>query len=239
MLSDALGKVGRLIRRVGRKATAQSFVEIPEGLPSMQSGGIESRKLLDNFETLARVLNMQANQLDEWREKVVQLLLRPLVDEDEGIEVQGDEYETSTKEQDSLYVYVGVLRAAVADRHDALTGLSNQLVEEEVKTAVNNAKNGKGPLPELLLDLLSVRSRLKPSHDIPPMRGMVTDLRALSVALRWQEESGSSRARAELSVVQKELANFQGFLRDQMKAVTSLEQSVSDRMIYCSFADSP
>jgi E3 ubiquitin-protein ligase SHPRH len=228
MLSDALRKVGRLMRRVERKANSQTFVDIPEGIPSVQSGGIESRRLLESFEALVGVLNVQANQLDEWREAVVQLLLRPLVDEDEGIEAQGDEYETSTKEQDSLYVYTEALRAAVADRHDALTGQSNYLVQEGVRIAVDNAKNGKGPLPELLLDLLSVRSRLKPSHDIPSMRSIVTDMRALSVALRWQGEGGNTRARAELAIVEKELVNFQAFMRGQMKAIASLEQSVSD-----------
>jgi E3 ubiquitin-protein ligase SHPRH len=226
MLSEALGRAGTLMRRVGRKANSQSFVEVPEGLPSERTGGIESRKLLENFETLAGALNVQANQLDDWRENVVQLLLRPLVDEDEGMEVQGDEYETSTKEQDSLYVYMEALRAAVADRHDALTGQSNFLIQEEMKVAVSNAKSGKGPLPKLLLDLLSVRSRLKPSQDIPSMRSLVTELRALSGALRWQGEEGSSRARAELAIVDMELTSFQGFMRDQMKAITALEQSV-------------
>ncbi|KAH0566125.1 hypothetical protein GP486_000486 [Trichoglossum hirsutum] len=230
MLSEALGRVGRLMRRVEKKANLQSFVEIPEGKPSVQIGGIESRKILDGFEALVGTLNVQANQLDEWRENVVQFLLRPLVDEDEGIEIQGDEYETSTKEQDSLYVYMEALRAAVADRHDVLTGQSNFLIQEEMKVAANNAKNGKGPLPELLLNLLSVRSHLKPSQDIPSMRSLVADLRALSATLRWQEEEGSTRARAELAIAEKELSNFQGFLRDQMKTTANLEQSAPGSM---------
>ncbi|KAI9772245.1 MAG: hypothetical protein M1840_000994 [Geoglossum simile] len=226
MLSDVLRKVGRLMKVVGRKANSQAFIDIPEGIPSVQSGGIESRKLLESFEALVGALNVQANQLDEWRESVVQLLLRPLVDEDDGIEVQGDEYETSTKEQDSLYVYMEALRAAVADRHDALTGQTNFLVQEGVKFIVDNAKNGKGPLPRLLLDLLAVRLRLKPGNDNPSMRSMVTDMRALSATLRWQGEGGSTRARAELAIVEKKLANFQTFMRNQTKAIAGLEQEL-------------
>lgn len=39
---------------------------------------------------------------------MAQILMKPLVDEDEANETTGDEYEDSTKQQDELYVYFDV-----------------------------------------------------------------------------------------------------------------------------------
>lgn len=89
----------RFIAEVGQKARAQSFVTIPEVEALRQIGGLESKRLEEKLAVLGAALNEQANILDEWREEVVQLLMRPLVDEDES-EVKGDEYDASTLEQD-------------------------------------------------------------------------------------------------------------------------------------------
>jgi E3 ubiquitin-protein ligase SHPRH len=76
-----------------------------------------------SLDDLGTCLDAQANQIDEWREHLIQILLRPLVDEDDGLEVNGDEYEESTKLQDEVMVYVHALRTMIADRHKYLTGM--------------------------------------------------------------------------------------------------------------------
>ena len=86
--------------RVAHKAREQAFVEIPEMGTVQEIGGLESRNVQEKLELLTRALNDQANQLDEWREKVIELLICPLVDEEGTTDIRGDEYDESTKTQD-------------------------------------------------------------------------------------------------------------------------------------------
>ena len=106
---------------VGEKVQSHSFVQIPETTPLSGQGGIESRNITTKLHDLLIIIDQQAAQIHEWREKIIKLLLLPLVDEEET-ELQGDEYETSTKQQDEVYVYVDALRALVADRHVRIFG---------------------------------------------------------------------------------------------------------------------
>jgi hypothetical protein len=59
----------------------QQFIEIPEFRQSDFSGGILSRKVFERLQVLVDQMNEQANQLDEWREKVIQRLRLPLLDQ--------------------------------------------------------------------------------------------------------------------------------------------------------------
>jgi E3 ubiquitin-protein ligase SHPRH len=181
---------------------------------------------MEQLDTLAIVLDAQANKLDEWREQTVQFLLRSLVDEDEGVEITGDEYEESTKTQDEVMVYVQALRAAIADRHDALTGQENQLVAYEVKTTLRLAKDGEGAFPEKTLELLNVRAQLKPKKEMGSIRGIVAELRALATSLRPDAENGSIRAQNELSIVERQLNATQKQFTEQTKVTAALEKEI-------------
>jgi E3 ubiquitin-protein ligase SHPRH len=181
---------------------------------------------MEQLDALAAALDAQANTIDEWREQTVQFLLRPLVDEDEGVEITGDEYEESTKTQDEVMVYVQALRAAVADRHDALTGQENLLVKNEAKVALKFAKDGAGAFPEKTIELLNARQQIKPTKDLGSLRGIVTDLRGLVTSLKPDAEGGSLRAQNELAIVEKQLSVTQKQLSEQTKATAALEKEL-------------
>jgi E3 ubiquitin-protein ligase SHPRH len=224
--SKIFQKADRLMRTVAKRAVTQAFVQIPEFPSNPPKGGLESRRIMEQLDTLAIALDAQANKLDDWREKTIQFLLRPLVDEDEGVEITGDEYEESTKTQDEVMVYVQALRSVIADRHDALTGLENKLVEYEAKTALRLAKEGDGAFPEKTLELLVERQKLKPAKDMGSVRGVVAELRALATSLRPDAENGSARAQNELSIVEKQLNLTQKQLSEQTKTTVALEKEV-------------
>ena len=212
--------------KISEDAASQSFVEIPE-IESLPFQGLESRRVLEKLEALGSVLNEQANLIDDWRESVIQLLLRPLVDEEEEeVELTGEEYENSTKIQEDLMVYTLILRAAIADRQDALSGLENERVRYETKYAGRQAENGEGPSPEKLLELLEQRLESKPAREEGSFRGIVTDLRELTTKLRHEAANGSDRARVELEIVQKQLDLTQAQIGAQSKAATSLEREL-------------
>ncbi|RDL41323.1 p-loop containing nucleoside triphosphate hydrolase [Venustampulla echinocandica] len=226
ILQEIYRKADRLMRKISKKAATQTFVEIPEFSSNPPKGGLESRRITEHLDTLGLVFDAQANQIDEWREQTIQFLLRPLVDEDEGLEITGDEYEESTKTQDEVIVYVQALRALIADRHDALTGLENKLVEHEVKVALRLAKDGDGAFPEKALELLSARNQLKPTKEMGSVRGSVGELRVLAASLRTDAQNGSSRAENELSIVEKQLSGTQKQLSEQIKTTAALEKEI-------------
>lgn len=211
---------------ISEKAQNHSFVEIPEMVPLSCQGGIESRNIMTKLDALLAIIDRQAAQLDEWRGKMIKLLLLPLVDEEEETDLQGDEYETSTKQQDEVYVYVDALRAIIADRHDILTGQTNTRVEHEIKFALDQAKEGIGHSPELLKKLLSVRRTLKPPPGLGSVRGIITQLRELKTDLRGQMQKVSTRASTELAIVDATLHKLHGIANDQIKVVNSLDREL-------------
>lgn len=123
-------------------------------------------------------------------------------------------------------MYVDALRALIADRHDVLTGQDNELIKHEMSVAFKQAKEGQGHSPELLLKLLSVRTRLKPAKDLGSVRGMITELRELKTTLRGATEKGSSRAAAELLIVNAALRNLHQISVEQTKVVAGLDQEI-------------
>ena len=101
LLQEAHYKAETLMCRVRDKVRTKSLVSIPETAPLRNRGGIESRAIFERIDNLIVVMRNQATQIDEWRGKTIELLLLTLVDEEEA-DLQGDEYEASTKQQDEV-----------------------------------------------------------------------------------------------------------------------------------------
>lgn len=101
LLREAHNKAETLMCRVNERVSAKSLVDIPEISPLRNRGGIESRTIFERLDNMITIMQKQATQINEWRDKTVRLLLLTLVDEEET-DLQGDEYETSTKQQDEV-----------------------------------------------------------------------------------------------------------------------------------------
>lgn len=225
VLVEARKKVETLMLTLHAKAQHQSFARIPDLKSPASRGGIESRSVLEKLEGVTAIINQQANQIDEWREKAIKLLSMPLVDE-EDTDLQGDEYETSTQQQDTVYSYVDALRAIVSDFHDIVTGQRNMLIEHEMKVALHQASAGGGHSPELLKELLRMRDDLKPPAGAGSVRGIVADLREIRTTLRAQLDKGHLRAGAELGIVNNALTTVQSLSATLSKAAVALQREV-------------
>ena len=225
LLAETLSKADSFMTVVRSRATAQSFTEVPNFTDLTFSGGIESCNILNRLDELCNSMNRQAEQVDEWRDKMVELLLLPLVDQEE-VELQGDEYELSTKQQDEVYVYMEALRAVVADRHDALTGQSNILIRGEMGIALQKAMHKEGHAPELMQQLLRTRLNVKPKEELGSIRGIITELRALKSSLRGPDERASTRTAAEIAMIDKALETLQSDATKQAKATAGLEKEL-------------
>jgi len=227
MLTDVSRRVGRFMKIINEKVRAKSFVAIPELNPRLFSYGLEGRRLLERFEDYCEALNENAKQYQEWRDVMIKLLTQSLIDEEDDIELEGNEYETSTKHQDEMYVYMEGLRAIFADRHDSVTGQSdNVLISHEVKMGIAQAKRGEGPSPELYLSIMNKRTTLKPDAKLGSLRGIVSELRSLATSLEWQESGGSTRAEAELEIVRRVLDGASHMATEQSKISSNMEKEV-------------
>ncbi|KAL3470661.1 SNF2 family N-terminal domain-containing protein [Aspergillus californicus] len=226
ILIESSRKAKRYVKKIKDITRKKEFVVIPKMKPQIYSKGVESRRLIERLEVFCTLMNEHAVQYKEWRQKMVELLSQALIDQEDDSELQGDEYEKSTKHQDEVYVYMEALRAMYADRHDALTGQKNVLIAHEVKLATSQAQKGEGPSPTLYLEVMESRRRLKPGSDLGSLRGFITELRILGSSLEWQANEGSSRARAEFEILTMVLRNVTDIYTEQNKIASDLEKEV-------------
>ncbi|MCJ1276785.1 hypothetical protein MMC21_004592 [Puttea exsequens] len=226
ILQEARGKAEGVMQRISDKLDQRNLVEIPAIAPLKQHhGGIEFRRYVEKVEILIKIMQDQAAQLGKWRNETTRRLLSPLVDK-ESNDAQGDEYENSTKQMDEVYTYVDALRAIIADRHDIITGQDNELIKHEMVVALKQAREGQGHSPELLQQLLAIRTQLKPHKDVGSVRGLITEIRELKTGLRNSAERNNSRAAAELLIISNVLSKLQQISIEQMKAVMGLDREI-------------
>lgn len=208
-------KALKLINSLKNKAEKQKFVEIPDIDPPSGRGGIESRTHLDNICELTNALNEQVITLDKWRENLVQLLIKSMMDEDENEneELKGDEFEVSVMEQELSERYMTAIRGLIADREEALQGLPNALVKHDIQTDLSRA----GSYQDFLRELIAKKEMLKPKKGLRFLRVHITELRGVVANLKARDQSGNSRARVEKALVEAELKRVQETMTSHTK----------------------
>ncbi|GAB1195334.1 hypothetical protein APSETT444_004592 [Aspergillus pseudonomiae] len=226
MLAEISRKVGHFMKTIRERAQKNQFVNIPQMKPRLWGKGLESRRVLDKLENFCDTMNNHAVKYDEWRQTMIKFLSQSLIDQEDDSELEGDEYEKSTKHQDEMYVYMEALRAMFADRHDALTGQKNVLIAHEVKSGIVQAQKGEGPSPTLFLQMMNIRSSIKPDPQLGSLRGIISELRSLATSLEWQTSGGNTRARAELELVTLVLQNASQMASEQAKVAANMEKEV-------------
>jgi E3 ubiquitin-protein ligase SHPRH len=217
LMQESRKKALAYISEFQRKKERQDFAVVPDITPPEEgAGGIESQRILDAIGELADVLNEQVIMFDEFREKLVALILEPLVDQDDDKELEGNEIEVSVEKQEESYAYMSVLRALLADREQALNDAQNLLIQQDTQAAMQRpSKMHK----TLFLQLIALKNKVNPvlgGHK--SMRRLLNDLRSLISNLRQTEEGGSGRARLERAVAEQEYKELQKMQAIQIKA---------------------
>ncbi|KAJ4987153.1 SNF2 family domain-containing protein [Stagonosporopsis vannaccii] len=226
LLWDVKNATQRQMRKVEHGRPYHHLPTVDE-LPDL--GGIESRRVLETIDEISDFLNAQAEKIQEWRMKTVEILLMRLTDDDDDMETTGEEYEISLKAQDELYVSIMALRTLVADRNLAIHGLRDNLIEEELRSAEKRAlsKNedeDKGHAPELLLEFVKQRRELMSTLHGGSLKGLIAEIRSKITPLQWRAENDDHRAAVESSVLQKLLGSVQLVLSKQSKVLLDLEK---------------
>lgn len=227
---ELLGDVKNTTQRQMKKIEARKpFHQLPDVEQLTDLGGIESRRILETIDEISDFLNAQAAKVQDWRTKIVEILLIRLTDDDEGMETTGEEYENSLKAQDELYVSIMALRTLVADRNLAVHGLQDSLIDEELKTAVRKARSNdpeedKGHAPELLLEFSQQRNDLMSTLHGGSIKGVIAEIRSKITPLQWRADNDDNRAEAESTVLQKHLNSVQAIMAQQSKALLEMEK---------------
>ena len=226
MLTDVTKRASRYMTKIKDKSKKKTFVSIPKLKPDFFVRGIQARRLFERFEDYCHSVNLVSSQYNKWRDIMVKLLSQSLVDQEEKEELQGDEYDESTKHQDEMYVYMEALRTICADLSGALTGQKNPLIDHDVKGGIILAGKGEGPFPELFLSVMGVRNELLLNPELGSLRGIIYELRAFFNSLEWQAGEGSSFARSEAEVVSSVLKNASKMATEVGKCQAGIEREI-------------
>jgi len=87
-----------------------------------------------------------------------------------------------------------------------------------VKVSLQMATSREGQCPDLILQLMEIRSVLRPHVELGSVRGGIAELRAIRTTL----EGGNNRSVVETAVVEEMLEVLQRIFSEQMKAVAAL-----------------
>ncbi|PHH80486.1 hypothetical protein CDD82_1716 [Ophiocordyceps australis] len=229
ILGSSRDKVLGLMDAIERKSREQSFAEIPE----LVVGGeqeTESAEVMERLAGLYQELNVQAHMIKVWRGQVVELLLQRLVDEEEDSEATGEELGDSAKFQDLLMVYHQVLRSAISDRQDAISGQVNQLVKHETDMALKMAEQGEGPAPDKMVEALRKRDQAKARLKGISMRGAIGELRALQT--RREATQGQGVAATALRATQTQLSGQSRAILELEAELDSFKMTMNARLEY-------
>lgn len=232
ILKDTARKAESLTRKIKDLVLKGKLIKMPN-IQDLKFSGIESRRIVEKSDALFDIMRCQSQIIMDWRAKMAECLLKPLVDEDEdGIETTGEEYETSTKEQDELYVYFDAFKAMHADLNTLTTGENAALIDHEVKMLIVAAKKFLDPndeyhgvvhAPDLLLELMDKRNQLRGrAEDVGCVRGLIQEARSLETFIQH-----GSRGEAERAIIRGHLNALQHNFSQYAKALTELEKEIS------------
>ena len=234
ILKDNSRKSENLMRKINDLVKNDQFTKMPKIRELDSLGGIESRRIMEKSDDLCDVIRELAAVITEWRAKMAEYLLNPLVDKDD-VEITGDEYEDSTKQQDELYAYFDAIKAMQADLNTFIAAEETPLIDHEMKSLAKAAKAKLNPdivddmktevhAPELTLELLKVREKFRlKKQDVGSVKGLIQEARSLESSLGFYE---SGTRAVEREIIRRHLNALQRVLSDYTKASSGLEKEV-------------
>ncbi|GAO50610.1 hypothetical protein G7K_4734-t1 [Saitoella complicata NRRL Y-17804] len=203
----------RYITGLKQKAAEQDFPEIPEMLQSQLTGGFKSRHIFERLQELCEALNEQANVMDDWRNRMVELLTGPLVDQEDFQDATGEEYTNSLDVAAECSCLLAVLVRSLAWRVHSLNGFisgpqaatSREEEESEIMQQLK-ADAEKARLPLHLGSLQAIRNEFR------------------EIARDNMLGGGEGQGRnLEREIAAKEVTRLHKVIQDQLTACNKLE----------------
>ncbi|EPX73194.1 ATP-dependent DNA helicase [Schizosaccharomyces octosporus yFS286] len=131
MMNDIIVKTSKHIGEFSKQFNKKNFVVLPK-LPKLISRGtILSYIAVEDYEQIREQLNLQAESLVKFRERLIYLMKLPLLDQES--DPTGDEYEESLNAQSEISFCIDVYRQMISDRVAAIDGTMNTFVSHETE----------------------------------------------------------------------------------------------------------
>ncbi|ANB14363.1 E3 ubiquitin-protein ligase IRC20 [Sugiyamaella lignohabitans] len=221
LLTEPTQKVEVLVEKLKSRAVVQQFVTLDDATidDKKMAVGIESRNLLDAINGLGQALNRQADLIDNWREEIIKLLTKGLLDKD--ADPDGEEYGESLDAQEFAFSYLEVLQQVLSDRTEAITGTSDPTIMEKV-AVLDDAKS------DFQKDLEKARNDCRPIQSVPgsnnfeySMAGYMSEIRTLPSTLT------GPRGSIEVYLLMKMKPMVTKIYNEQRKELKMLTKEVS------------
>ncbi|WBW73255.1 DNA-dependent ATPase/ ubiquitin-protein ligase E3 Irc20 [Schizosaccharomyces osmophilus] len=131
MMSDIIVKTNKHIDEFSKQFNRNNFVDLPKLPKPISKGTILSYIAVEDYEQLREQLNLQAESLVNFRERLIYLMKLPLLDQES--DPTGDEYEESLNAQSEISFCIDVYRQMISDRVAAIDGTMNTFVSHETE----------------------------------------------------------------------------------------------------------
>ncbi|EPY50316.1 ATP-dependent DNA helicase, variant [Schizosaccharomyces cryophilus OY26] len=131
MMSDIIKKTSKHIDEFGKQFSRKNFVVLPKLPKASSKGTILSYLVVEDYEQLREQLNLQAESLVKFRDRLIYLMKLPLLDQES--DPTGDEYEESLNAQSEISYCIDVYRQMISDRVAAIDGTINTFVSHETE----------------------------------------------------------------------------------------------------------
>lgn len=175
-------------------------------------GGILSRRIFDQMDTVCELLNIQMEKLIEWRQVVFEMLVQKVSNED--AEADGEEYQRNLDIQEESAIYLEELRLMLGDRRAMLTGVRYTDTKKSPYDAQTGETEAEKVLaPKLVKERMAVRTG---KHD-GNVQSLYNEMRARLTETDIREEQSmlSQEIRRTKKILDHHKKLLEDFEKDQ------------------------
>ncbi|EJD53059.1 hypothetical protein AURDEDRAFT_180640 [Auricularia subglabra TFB-10046 SS5] len=242
--------MSRLERDAQKLKTPPQDLQIEE----CPQGGIRSADLMEEGNEILDILQDQGELLLNWRQKLVELLVRPLSNRQQ--QADGEEYNVGLETQAQAEVYLQAYAALLADRRETLTSDRTTLATHDDRSTRLRLTNvaARANLPEayqldlvpepldsmnldnpeqevMLSELMSQRKRVKDDRSNRSLRMVMVDLNRIMSRVGDRKEE-TEIARMECQRLRTAIAHQERILEKFEAELPPLRRAFNERVQY-------
>ncbi|QSL66161.1 hypothetical protein MERGE_000536 [Pneumocystis wakefieldiae] len=214
ILSETESRALFLMKKLSQRVENDEFSPIPK---LNLSEIINNVHLSHNKSLLVIIkkLNNQAERINEWRQKIIDLSLCALVDHNEN--VTGEEYIKSLDIMEDAYQYLEALQSAIASRIETLKKSFLTIVETQSRLSSQQT--------QLKHQLTSITEKLRPTSSLS-LKSIIDDLH-ISKQINETDTEGKKYRKIQ-NISNFETYHLSEILKNEIKITTKLEKEISD-----------
>ncbi|KAH8149060.1 uncharacterized protein LAJ45_07036 [Morchella importuna] len=231
MMHETRSRALKFLNTLRTRATTNRFAAIP-AIPAINTNcGIETQTLLYDMVDIATTLNAQADLITQWRAQLLELLAKPILDEDtttdedEDDNDRGNEFEVSVSDQELSERLMTGIRVLLADRAEALAGeASSALIRHDVQADLAR----KGLHQAFFAEMMARREALRLPEQVAcrSVKAGIAELRHKVAGFRGAGGGGGGRLAMQRELVEVEMGVLAEVVGVQMEVNKKLSNEI-------------